>query len=127
MVPDSVEHAAAELAAAALVGDLAVAAASAALIDASDELRAEGPTGLAPAAADLLNAAAAPGRAYRDKAEALLERDDLDPALRERIERALADDPLVRARARVRDARFNSFARAFNAVVAQNNWNYYHC
>jgi hypothetical protein len=117
MVPDSVEHAAAELAAAALVGDLAVAAASAALIDASDELRAEGPTGLAPAAADILNAAAAPGRAYRDKAEALLERDDLDPALRERIERALADDPLVRARARVRDARFNSFARAFNAVV----------
>lgn len=117
MVPDDVEHAAADVAAAALAGDVAEGAAAVAQIDASDEVRDAGPTGLAPAATDLLNASAVPGRAYREAAAKLLDRDDLDPALRERIERQLEDDPLAKANARVRDARVITAARAFNHLV----------
>jgi hypothetical protein len=117
LVPDAAEHAAADLAAAALVGDLAAADAAIARIRAFDAEREAGDTGLAPAAEDLFNAAARPGRAWRSAAEQLLERDDLDPALRERITRALRDDPLVRADARVRDARVSAFARGFNTLA----------
>jgi hypothetical protein len=117
MVPDAADYAAADLAAAALAGDLAAADAALSRIRAIDAEREEGDTGLAPAADDLWNAAAQPGRAWRSAAEELLERDDLDPALRERVLRALRDDPLVRARARIRDARVSAFARAFNTLA----------
>lgn len=121
IVPDAADHAAADLAAAALVGDAGAAADAASRIAAFDTARGEegeGATGLAPAAAELWNAAAARDRrAWREASEALLDRDDLDPALRERIERSLEDDPLEQARANVHDARMNSFARAFNSVV----------
>jgi hypothetical protein len=117
IVPDAADHAAADLAAAALVRDLAPADAAALRIRAFDAQREQGDTGLAPAAEDLLHAAAFPGREWRSAAEELLERDDLDPALRERLERALDDDPLVRAQARVRDARMSAFARGFNALA----------
>jgi hypothetical protein len=118
LVPDEADHAAADLAAAALVGDAPGAVRASARIAAFDAERERGPTGLAPAAAELWNAASMPGRAsWREASETLLARDDLDPALRERIERALDDDPLVQANANLHDARLNDFASLFNAVV----------
>jgi hypothetical protein len=117
LVPDDVDYAAADIAAAALSGDVIGAASASETIAIADATRPEGATGLAPVAEDLFHAVAHPGRAYRGASEELLLRDDLDAALRERIERALDDDPLVRAQARVHDARVISFARAFNAFV----------
>jgi hypothetical protein len=118
MVPDEADHAAADLAVAALAGDARQVTLAAARIDAFDAARDEGPTGLAPAAAELWNAAEASSRDdWRLATQELLSRDDLDPALRKRIERAMDDDPLVRARGSENDARRNAFARFFNAIV----------
>jgi hypothetical protein len=117
IVPDEADHAAADAATAALAGDADGVAAAVARIAAFDAARSEGPTGLEPAALDLLHASARPGRAYDEASLDLLERDDLDPALRERIERARADDPLRIADARVHDARMTAAARLFNTVV----------
>jgi len=117
IVPDEADRAAADAAAAALVGDVAEVARASARIAAFDASRDEGPTGLEPAALDLLNASARPGRDYDQASLELLERPDLDPALRERIERARASDPLRIAEARVRDARVTALARLFNTVV----------
>jgi hypothetical protein len=117
IVPDDADVAAADAAAAALVGDVEGTARAAATIEAFDDTRPEGPTGLEPAARDLLNAVASPGRAYHDASLELLDRPDLDPALRERIERANEADPLEIADARVREARFSSFAKLFNTIA----------
>ncbi|MGH0031588.1 MAG: hypothetical protein ACQGVC_17480 [Myxococcota bacterium] len=117
IVPDTADHAAADLAAAALVADVEGAARALDTIAAFDDAREAGPTGLEPAAVDLWNAASVPGRGWREASEEVLERDDLDPALRERIERALQDDPLERASDSVHDARMNAFARFFNTIV----------
>jgi hypothetical protein len=117
IVPDEADRAAADAATAALVGDTALVVRAVERIAAFDAARSEGPTGLEPAALDLLNASARPGRGYDQASLALLERSDVDPALRERIERARADDPLRIANARVFDARMTALARLFNAVV----------
>jgi hypothetical protein len=115
-VPDAADHAAADLAAAALVRDVAALDQALAALQEFDAGR-ETPTGLEPAALVLRGAALESGRRHRHAVEALLERDDLDPALRRRLEHQQADDPLVRAEARVRDARRISVARAFNTVA----------
>jgi len=117
IVPDEADRAAADAAAAALAGDVEQTARAAARIEAFDDARPEGPTGLEPAARDLLNAVARPGRSYRAASLELLDRPDIDPALRERIERAYESDPLEIADARVREARYSSFAKAFNTVA----------
>ena len=119
IVPDEADHAAANLAAAALVSDRARAARELEIIEAVDRGRRRGdlpPTGLAAQAEDLLNATLFGGRSYRDATEELLDRDDLTEELRARLERDHADDPLALAKARVHDARMIQVARLFNAV-----------
>lgn len=120
IVPDEADHAAADLAAASLVPDPAAAAEALARIDRFDaEQEADGaePTGLSPVAHDLANAAQQPGRAYLSASDTLLSQGDAPPALRERLERDAAADPLTRANLRVREARITTFARLFNAVA----------
>jgi hypothetical protein len=120
LVPDEADHAAADLAASALVADPAGAADAVARIDRYDEEQedhGEVRSGLAPAARDLVNAAQAPGRAYLDASDALLSRGDLDPAMRERLAREASTDPLARGNQHMIDAYVTSFAHAFNAVA----------
>jgi hypothetical protein len=120
IVPDDADHASADLAVSALVGDASGAREALDRIERFDEERkAEGEdeTGLAPIAQDLFNASSVPGRSYLDASDALLERGDVDAATRERLERNVAGDPLELADARIRDAHVTSFARFFNAVV----------
>jgi hypothetical protein len=120
LVPDESDQASADLAAAALTGDAEGAYAALMRIERFDESlddEGEEPTGLAPIAQDVANAALQPGREYLDASRSLLARDDVDPALRTRLERNDAEDPLAVADARVKEARVTAFARAFNAVV----------
>jgi hypothetical protein len=119
IVPDEADHAAANLAAAALVSDRAWAARELETIEKVDRGRRRGdlpPTGLGAQAEDLLNATIFGGRSYREATETLLDRDDLSKELRARLERDHADDPLALANARVHDARMIQVARLFNAV-----------
>lgn len=127
-VPDEVDHAARDLAAAALAGDREGTQRSLAALEAFDVQRAAArgdddaaadtaPTGLVPVARDLAAAADGDPRSYRAHARALLERDDLDPALRARLEQSAEDDPLALADARIRDAYVGEFAQVFNAIV----------
>jgi hypothetical protein len=120
IVPDDADRASADLAVSAFAGNAEGARDALDRIERFDrEREAEGEqeSGLAPIGQDLFNAAAVPGRNYLDASDALLERRDVDPATRERLERNEAGDPLERADARIRDARMGAFARFFNAFV----------
>jgi hypothetical protein len=119
-VPDAADRTAAEVARAALLSrpqDAARAARRLAAIDRVLEASGEAPTGLVPAALDLANAARDDERAYRSATQQLLDRDDLDPALRARLEAAERDDPLELARDRLRESWLLEFGRAFNAMA----------
>jgi hypothetical protein len=119
-VPDVADQTAAELARAALLSRPDEAARAVERLEAIEtvlEAAGEAPTGLVPAAADLANAAQGDERAYRAATRELLERDDLDPALRARLEIAERDDPLALARERLRENWLLEFGRAFNAVA----------
>ena len=119
-VPDIADHTAAALAAAALAGSPGQTALALRRLQAIDRvlMAADEPaTGLVPVSYDLANAALDGARAYRGATLALLERDDLTPALHERLSQAAHDDPLVIADARIRDARIIDFGRAFNALA----------
>jgi hypothetical protein len=119
-VPDVADRTAAELAAAAMVSDPVAAARALRRLAAIDTvLRAaeEAPTGLEAVSADLVNAMVDDPRQYRQATQALLDEDDLDPALRARLEQAERDDPLELAKRRMRDVRILELGRAFNAVA----------
>ena len=119
-VPDVADHTAADLAAAALAGSpsqTALALRRLQAIDAVLTASEEPATGLVPVSHDLANATLGGERAYRSATLDLLEQDDLDPALHERLSRAADDDPLVLADQRIRDARIIDFGRAFNALA----------
>jgi hypothetical protein len=119
-LPDAADRATADLAAAVLASDAVRAEAAVATLEQIEtERRAadEAPTGLLPFADDARNALVADARQRREATRALLERDDLDPALRSRLEREVADDPLTLASQRMRDARTGRVARTVNAVV----------
>ncbi len=119
-VPDVVDYAAAELATAALNSDLPKATRILKRLRAIDTvLVADGnpPTGLVPIATDLVNATMDAPRVYRNATQALLERDDLDPALRARLTQTEQDDPLALADDRIHDAWLISLARAFNTLA----------
>jgi len=75
------------------------------------------PTGLLPVSIDLVNSTLDDRRAYRREARSLLDRSDLDPGLRARLELFRDDDPLELANDRIRDARLLEFGRAFNALA----------
>jgi hypothetical protein len=81
------------------------------------EAAEEPPTGLVPAAVDLANATLNDPRAYRSATRELLDRNDLDPALRARLEIAEEDDPLELATTRLREDWLLEFGRAFNAMA----------
>jgi hypothetical protein len=119
-IPDVADYAAAELATAALVSDTERAKRLLRRLHAIDTVLVTGgdlPTGLVPIATDLVNATVDSSLAYRDSTHALLENDDLNPALRERLSQTEKNDPLVLASARIRDAWVISFGRAFNALA----------
>lgn len=120
IVPENADHAAADLAAAALVSDREGADRALARIERIDrEERRDGEaaTGLSPQANDLYNAAFLGGRDYQRATETLLDRDDLSPAMRTRLEQTTNDDPLKLADARIRDAYLVSTARLFNSIA----------
>ena len=119
-VPDVADYAAAELATAALISDVEGAQRLLRRLESIDtilETAGELPTGLVPTATDLVNATVDAPRVYRNATRQLLESDELDPALRERLERTEQDDPLALADARIHDARVINFGRAFNAFA----------
>ena len=119
-VPDVADHAAAKLASAALVSDVERAERLLGRLRAIDTVLVAGgdlPTGLVPVAADLVNAAANSSLGYRKATGALLESNDLDPALRTRLSQTKKNDPLALASARIRDAWMISLGRAFNALA----------
>lgn len=120
IVPDDADLAARDLASAALAGDRSAAEAHLAKLHQLDEISVEeggSGTGLVPIATDLSNAAADDHAAYIAGAEALLDRDDLDPALRTRLQQTVNDEPLRLAEARRRDARVASLASVLNRVL----------
>jgi len=119
-VPDVADHAAAELASAALTSDVERAERLLGRLKAIDTVlvaSGEPATGLVPVASDLVNATADTSYAYRDATRTLLERNDLDPTLRERLSQDEKNRPLALASARIRDAWMISFGRAFNALA----------
>jgi hypothetical protein len=106
--------------AAALADDLtALDHAVAALAELEDARREEAdvPTGLVPYALDLRNATTTDPLEYEAESRRLLERDDLDPALRHRLEATVDDDERLLADERLSDAREARVGRVFNALV----------
>jgi hypothetical protein len=119
-IPDVADYAAAELATAALISDAERAERLLGRLRAIDtvlEAGGELPTGLVPVATDLVNAATDSSYAYRDATRELLENDDLNPGLRERLSQTAKNNPLALASARIRDAWVITFGRAFNALA----------
>jgi hypothetical protein len=120
IVPDVADHTAADIAAAALASDREEATLALERLESVDTVLVasqEPQTGLAPVARDLVNTTLDDPRRYREETRQLLEDDDLDAALRGRLEIVSADDPLLLARARMRDSYVISFGGAFNAVA----------
>jgi hypothetical protein len=119
-VPDVADQTAAELAAAALAGSPSQTANALRRMQAIDTVLAaseEPTTGLVPVSHDLVNSTLGGARAYRSATLELLERDDIEPALYERLAQASLDDPLVLADQRIRDAWIIDFGRAFNTLA----------
>lgn len=120
LVPDSADYAAADVAAAALVSDRDAAQRAIERLeefDAQRESEDARPTGLLPVSRDLVNSTLDDPRRYREATRELLDEDELDPALRRRLDLVADDDPLLLARARMRDSYVISFGRAFNAIA----------
>jgi hypothetical protein len=120
-VPDDPDLLARDLAAAALGEPRVMSKAKLQRLASLDrELRDTGQprTGLVPVAAALVNATLDDPIAYRHASRPLLERDDLSPTLRRRIEAAVEDDPLRLADRRLRDSFLENTAEVFNAIVA---------
>ncbi len=118
--PDAADLAARDAARAALASDSAGLEVSVDRLAELDAQRAdddEPPTGLLPYALDLRNTARGDDLAYRRATRVLLERDDVDPGLRARLEAEVADDPLRLANARLGEARRLRAGRIVNALV----------
>jgi len=118
--PDEPDRLARDLATEALAGRQERARRILAELEAWDATRRaddQPPTGLVPVARDLVHAALGDPLAYRRAARELLEREDLGPGLRNRLEAAVEDDPLLLANRRLRDERMKDVAQVFNAVV----------
>src|SRR5262245_27029620 len=120
LVPDAADRTVVEAAHAALLSRPEEATRAVRRLEAIDtvlEAADEPPTGLVPAATDLANATLDDRTAHRSATENLLERSDLDPALRARLEITEHDDPLVLARDRLHEDWLLEFGRAFNAMA----------
>jgi hypothetical protein len=117
-VPDEVDRAAHDLATAALapVSDAHAAQARLEALDAERRDAGAPPTGLVPVARHVVDASLGDPLAYRRATDQLLDRDDLDPALRRELELERDDDPLRVAGKRMGEARRIRIARAVNAL-----------
>ncbi len=118
-LPDAAERIAADLAAAALAGRWDEARARAAELereDAARDERGELPSGLSDNAAELL-AAFGGSDSFPDRIDSLLDRDDLDPALRRRLELAQERAPLALADRRMSEETRFKVGAVFNRVI----------
>ncbi|HTO08098.1 MAG TPA: hypothetical protein VMR86_13700 [Myxococcota bacterium] len=118
-LPDTSERIASHLAAAVLVGRRHEAEAARTALEHEEQARAargELPSGLCDNAAELF-AAAGGSDAFPDRARELLRRDDLDPALRRRLELARDSAPLVVADARLSEETRWKLGALFNRIV----------
>jgi len=119
-LPHDVERAAGRLAAVSLAGQPDTAAEILAAIQKHDtELAARGerPSGLLDNSLDLFNTLDGQ-RAYLEHAHDQLARDDLDPALRRRLERYIESQPLNVAERRLREDRLRKIGSVFNRIAA---------
>ncbi|MEB2346640.1 MAG: hypothetical protein OZ948_18085 [Deltaproteobacteria bacterium] len=118
-LPDAPDFAAHDLAAATLAGTPEAALGAQRRLEELERERARAgapPSGLAARGRYLLDATEPDPIARRRASAALLRRDDVDPALRRRLELEVADDPLELADARIDDARRARVARGVNAL-----------
>ncbi len=119
-VPDDVDFAAHDVAAAALAEDPQGLRATLRRLKRLEKERLEEgfqPSGVLPFALNLRNASLDDDLRDRRATEKLLDRDDIDPALRASLNDLLADDPLAVADARIWDARTIRFAEVFNNLA----------
>jgi hypothetical protein len=120
MVPDDADLAARDLAAAAFATDRPGVTRALERLQKLDAEQAQNEgvgTGLVPVAQDLAAASGDDHVAYIQTSEALLDRDDLDPALRTRLKQTVDDEPLRLAAARRWDARVSLIASVVNRVA----------
>jgi hypothetical protein len=118
-VPDAPDFAAHDLAAAVLAGTPEAARSAQRQLEEGERVRALAglpPAGLAAPGQHLLDATEPDAIARRRASRALLRRDDVDPALRRRLEIEVEDDPLELADARIGEARRARVARGVNAL-----------
>jgi hypothetical protein len=119
--PDDVDHLAADLAEAVLADDTERSAVTLALAQELETERlaeGEGPTGMIPYMIDARIALEDDEFVRRAAAEHILERDDLEPQLRFRLEREVADDPIKLAAQRIHEARMIRWGGAANLLSA---------
>jgi len=117
--PEAGDRAARDLALALLAGDREAAAQAVRDIEALDAARAargEAATGLLPWALDARNALIEERPRWRSAQAELLNRGDLHPALRRRMEADVTSDPLALADARLREARLRRWGGALNLL-----------
>jgi hypothetical protein len=118
-LPDDAEAIASRLAAAALADrrrDAEAEAAALAREDAAREASGEKPSGLSDNAAELLAAFDGPER-FAARADSLLHRGDLDPALRRRVEIARDSTPLAVANTRMNEELRFKLGSLFNRIA----------
>lgn len=118
-VPDAADRAGADLARAVLRRDREGVRRGIARIEGLEAERPEeaGPSGLVAHALDAAAALHRDDRTRRRAARRLLERDDVPPALRSRLEDEVEDDPLRLADARLADARRRRIGTVVNGLV----------
>ncbi|RIL07655.1 MAG: hypothetical protein DCC71_02065 [Proteobacteria bacterium] len=118
-MPDDTDRAAGAVAAAAMGSDPAAARAALAGFETTERLRRaadEPSSGLAPYAQHLVDATSGDAIAYRRATAELLDRGEIDPALRTQLEMEVADDPLLLAKQRIGEGRRVRVTRAVNAL-----------
>jgi len=119
-VPDEPDHAAHDLAVAALAGDARDTRVKQKRLEAVERLHqvtGAPPSGLPTYGQHLADATQSDAIEYRRASHELLRRDDVPPALRRKLELEIADDPLQLADDRIRDSRRARLARAVNAIT----------
>ncbi len=119
-LPDDVERTAGRMAALVLADRPDSAAELLTLIkehDAELETRGEPPSGLTDNSIDRLNTMDG-SRSYLQHAHEMLERDDIDPELRRRLERYIDSQPLRLAERRLREDRVTKFGSVINRITA---------
>ncbi len=117
-LPDDTDRAARDLAVASLGTDPGKARAQLAAFEATERLRvaaAQPSSGLSAYAQHLVDSTHDDVIVYRRTTSELLERDDVDPALRKQLEMEIADDPLLLADKRISEGRRTRIARDVNA------------